>query len=69
MDTWTAAINAIVKDYNLLLEISEEIYTDKYGLKATGLLQSLEKFNTLFGIKLHLIKLINRGSSYFGTFK
>ena len=61
MDAWTAAINAIVKDYNL--EISEEIYADKYDLKATGLLQSLEKFNTLFGIKLHLIKLINRGST------
>ena len=55
----TAAINAITKDYNLLLEILKEIHAttkDEYGLKAGGLLQSLEKFNTLFGLKLsHLI--------------
>ena len=55
---WTArtgAIDAIIKDYSLLLESLEEIHAstkDEYGLKTGGLLQSLEKFNTLFGIKL-----------------
>ena len=51
----TAAIDGIVKYYDLLLEILEEIHAttkDEYGLKAGGLLQSLEKFNTLFGLKL-----------------
>ena len=55
---WTArtvAINAILKDYNVLLEVLEEIHmttTDKYGIKASGLLHLLEKFNTHFGLKL-----------------
>ena len=51
----TASIDAIIKDYDLLLEILEEIHAttkDEYGLKANGLLNSLEKFNTLFGLKL-----------------
>jgi len=42
-------INAIIKDYDLLLEVLEEIHAatkDEYGLKAGGLLNSLEKFNT-----------------------
>ena len=55
----TASIDAIIKDYDLLLEVLEEIHAttkDEYGLKAGGLLHSLEKFNTLFGLKLsHLI--------------
>ena len=51
----TAAIDAILKDYALLMETLEEIHAtthDEYGLKAGGYLQSLEKFNTLFGLRL-----------------
>ena len=60
---WTArtvAINAILKDYNILLEVLEEIHMttpDEYGTKASGLLHLLEKCNTLFGLKL-LLSLI-----------
>ncbi len=49
----TAAIDAILKDYNVLLEILEEIHDttkDEYGLKEFGLMQLLEKFDTLFGL-------------------
>ena len=45
----TAAIDAILKDYEVLLETLEEVHAttrDKYGLKAGGLLQALEKFST-----------------------
>ena len=55
---WTArtpAIHAVITDYTLLLEILEEIHLttkDEYGLKAGGLLHSLEKFSTLFGLEL-----------------
>ena len=51
----TAAIDAIIKDYVLLIETLEEIHSttrDEYGLKASGYLQSLEKFYTLFGLRL-----------------
>ncbi len=51
----TAAIDAILKDYYVLLEILEEIHDttkDEYGLKAFGLIQLLEKFDTLFGLNL-----------------
>ena len=51
----TAAIDAILKDYMLLMETLEEIHAtthDEYGLQAGGCLQSLEKFTTLFGLKL-----------------
>ncbi len=51
----TAAIDAILKDYPLLMDTLEEIHTttrDEYGLKAGGFLQSLEKFNSLFGLRL-----------------
>ena len=54
----TASIDAVIKDYDLLLEILEEIHAttkDEYGLKANGLLNSLEKFNTLFGLKLSYV--------------
>ena len=50
-----AAIDTIIKDYVLLMETLEEIHTttrDEYGLKASGYLQSLEKFYTLFGLRL-----------------
>ena len=51
----TAAIDAILKDYSVLLVVLEEMYTTthgEYGMKASGLLHLLEKFNTLFGLKL-----------------
>ena len=51
----TAAIDAILKDYSVLMETMEEIHAtthDEYGLKASGCLHSLEKFNTLFGLRL-----------------
>ena len=55
----TAAIEAILTDYTLLLETLDEIHStthDEYGLKANGLFQSLEKFSTLFGLRLsHLL--------------
>ena len=55
---WTArhgAILAILKDYSILMETMEEInHTshDEHGLKAAGILASLEKFSTLFGLEL-----------------
>ena len=52
---WTAAIDAIIKDYTVLMETLEEIHAttrDDYGLKASGFLHSLETFNTLFCLKL-----------------
>ena len=51
----TAAIDAILKDYVLLMETLEEVHLttyDEYGLKAGGYLQSMEKFSTLFGFRL-----------------
>ena len=59
---WTArtpALEAVLKDYEVLTKTLEEIHQsthDEYGMKAGGLLQSLEKFSTYFGIKLcHLL--------------
>ena len=55
---WTArteAIEAVLKDYSILIETMEEInHTthDEYGLKAGGILSLLEKFDMLFGLKL-----------------
>ena len=49
------AIDAKLKDYTLLMETLEEIHSttrDEYGLKAGVYLQSLEKFSTLFGLRL-----------------
>ena len=49
---WTArtgAINAVLKDYPLLIETLEEINfhtRDEYALKAGGLLAAMEKFET-----------------------
>ena len=55
---WTArtgAIEAILSDYTVLMETLDEVHQttkDEYGLKAAGLLSSMEKFSTLFGLKL-----------------
>uniref|UniRef100_A0A1X7UDD7 Uncharacterized protein n=1 Tax=Amphimedon queenslandica TaxID=400682 RepID=A0A1X7UDD7_AMPQE len=55
----TAGLEAVLKDYEVLTETQEEIDEsthDEYGMKAGGLLQSLEKFSTYFGVKLcHLL--------------
>lgn len=56
----TAAIDAILKDYTVLVETLEEVHAtthDEYGLKASGCLHSLEKFSTLFGLRLALVPL------------
>jgi hypothetical protein len=55
---WTArttAIEAVLKDYSILMDAMEEINHsthDEYGLKAKGILTAMEKFDTLFGLKL-----------------
>ena len=54
---WTArtsAIEAVVKDSSII-ETMAEIHStthDEYGLRAGGILSALEKFSTLFGLKL-----------------
>lgn len=55
---WTArtsAIDAVLKDYPILMETMSEVNAttrDEYGLKAGGILAALEKFSTLFGLRL-----------------
>ena len=55
---WTAhktAVDAIVNNHVLLIETQEDIHAtthDEYKLKAGGCLNSLEKLNTLFGLRL-----------------
>ena len=55
---WTArtgAIEAILKDYRLLLDVMDEIRVttrDEYCLRANGLLHTLELFDTFFGLRL-----------------
>ena len=55
---WTArtsAIDAVLKDYSILMETMSEVNEttrDEYGLKAGGILAALEKFSTLFGLRL-----------------
>ena len=51
----TAVIDAILKDYPVLMETMEEIHAttpNDNGFKASGCLQSLEKFNTLFALTI-----------------
>ena len=45
----------MIKDYSILMETMAEINStthDEYGLKAGGIVSALEKFSTLFGLKL-----------------
>ena len=55
----TEALNAVIKQYPVIMETMDEVNRtthDDYGLKAGGVLSSLEKFETLFGLKLaHLL--------------
>jgi len=51
----TGAINAVLKDYTILMDTMEEVshtMHDEYGVKANGILSVLEKFETLFGLRL-----------------
>lgn len=51
----TDAIEAVIKQYSIIMETLDEVnHTthDEYGLKAGGVLATLEKFETLFGLKL-----------------
>ena len=55
---WTArhlAIEAVLEDYKIFMEDLEEIKQttrDEYGMKAGGILETLLKFQTLFGLQL-----------------
>ena len=55
---WTArtsAIEAVLNDYSILMETMSEINSttrDEYGLRAGGILNAIEKFSMLFGLKL-----------------
>ena len=64
----TAAINAILKEYSVIMDTLEEINStthDEYGMKAAGFLQSLGKFNTLSGLRLaHILFLCCRTSFF-----
>ena len=60
---WTAqtsAIEAVLNDYSILMETMSEINSttwDEYGLRAGGILNALEKFSMLFGLKLSYLLL------------
>ena len=50
----TGAIDIVIKSYATILDTLEEIYQtthDEYGVKAAGLLATLDKFETNFGLK------------------
>ena len=55
----TEAISAVIEQYAVIMETMEEVNLtthDEYGLKAGGILATLEKFESLFGLKLgHLL--------------
>ena len=54
----TVAIEAILKDYSVLMDTLEEVSEttrDEYGSKAAGLLANLEKFDIFLGLKLYLV--------------
>ena len=50
----TRAIEAVLANYQLLLDALEEIQQgkDEYALKANGFLHSILKFSTFFGLKV-----------------
>ena len=51
----TAAFNAVLEDYVVLQQTMEEISDtthDEYGQRANGVLSSLDKFDSVFGLKL-----------------
>ena len=53
--TARTSIYAVLKDYSILMETMSEVNAttrDEYGLKAGGIVAALEKFSTLFGLRL-----------------
>lgn len=55
LEVRTGAIDVIIKSYATILDALEEIHHtahDEYGVKAAGLLATLDKFETFFGLKL-----------------
>ena len=55
---WTArhvAIEAVLKDYKILMETLNQTTHDEYGMKAGGILETFQKFQTLFGLQLAYI--------------
>ena len=49
----TASINAVITNYNLLLEaLVYETHRDEYGKRTAGFHALMEKFSTFFGLKL-----------------
>lgn len=55
----TEVINAVIKQYAVIMETMEEVHQtthDDYGLKAAEVLAALEKFEMFFSLKLgHLL--------------
>ena len=52
----TAAFNAVLEDYVVIQQTMEEISDttvthDEYGQRANGVLSSLDKFDSVFGLK------------------
>ncbi len=57
----TDAIEAVIKQYPVIMETMDEVNRtthDEYGFGAGGVLTTLEKFETLFGLKLSYLLLI-----------
>ena len=59
---WTVraeAIDAVIKQYTIIIETLDEVHSttkDEYGLKASGIVTALEKFDMFFGLQLgHLL--------------
>ncbi|KAI8511315.1 zinc finger, MYM-type [Branchiostoma belcheri] len=51
----TAALDSVLNQYQVVMDTMQEIIEttrDDYGLKAGGVLSALEKFGTLFGLRL-----------------
>ena len=52
-------MESVIKNYSVVIDTMEEVYRttrDDYGLRANGVLTSLEKYEIYFGIKLsHLL--------------
>ena len=46
-------MDTVIKQYSLMMETMEEVNNTTHdGLKAGGILSSIEKFETLFGLRL-----------------
>ena len=70
--TWwtvrTEAMDTVIKQYSVIMDTMEVNQTkhDEYGLKAAGVLATLEKFEMLFGLKLgHLLFSAAKHQGYY----